>query len=426
MAAASGTVAHGLKRRRVDTAKHVALPLHHNRARTASPSVTAARSRSPIARLLSAASPFPAFAAATFKFASTRPKQRRLLSPSPSPSPYPPHSPRCSPPRPYPASSLLFPAARFSPSPLSSNQPEPQSPRHWTALLAESPPPDLPLQPPYAAVLPPPAAAPVPAAPFHMPAPDPPAREWTLAQIIERCTTWAEFQYHRPAGSGQLVDTWERMAVAVRRLHSKQRKRQSKQHRQCMEDVYAHVHAYTWEHLQSQCPTQLMRVSPSRHNAVVDALYRAVLLTGGQAKREASGMQADSLLRPDMRIVYPGQHVLTDIAVTHSLGYRGRLSAGSQLSAAKKVQREKRDKYAAIAARHDAEFLPFVAETCGGLAPDAVELLDVISSAAAEHLSLWSRQDAAKELLDSVSIAIQKGNAMTVLGAHAAATLHAA
>ena len=179
-----------------------------------------------------------------------------------------------------------------------------------------------------------------------------------------------------------------------------------------------------WHYL--TCTSQKKREIDSRHNAVVDALYRAVLLTGGQAKREASGMQADSLLRPDMRIVYPGQHVLTDIAVTHSLGYRGRLSAGSQLSAAKKVQREKRDKYAAIAARHDAEFLPFVAETCGGLAPDAVELLDVISSAAAEHLSLWSRQDAAKELLDSVSIAIQKGNAMTVLGAHAAATLHAA
>ena len=67
-----------------------------------------------------------------------------------------------------------------------------------------------------------------------------------------------------------------------------------------------------------------------------------------------------------------------------------------------------------------------MAETCGGLASDAVELLDVISGAAAEHLSLWSQQDAAKQLLDSISIAIQKGNAMTVLGAHAAATLRAA
>jgi hypothetical protein len=55
-----------------------------------------------------------------------------------------------------------------------------------------------------------------------------------------------------------------------------------------------------------------------------------------------------------------------------------------------------------------------VAETCGGLATNAVELLDVISSAAAEHLSLWSRQDAPKVLLDSVSTAPYRGTETAV------------
>jgi hypothetical protein len=174
------------------------------------------------------------------------------------------------------------------------------------------------------------------------------------------------------------------------------------------------------------CPTQKRREISTRHDAVVDALYRAVLLTGGQANREVTGLQADRMLRPDLRIVYPGQHVLADVAVIHSLGINARHSAGSQLAAATKMQKEKHTKYAAIATRHHAELLPFVVETCGGLASDVVTLLDVISGAAAEHLSLWSRQDAAKHLLDAVSIAIQKGNAMTVLGAHAAATLRAA
>ena len=126
------------------------------------------------------------------------------------------------------------------------------------------------------------------------------------------------------------------------------------------------------------------------------------------------------------KIVYPGQHVLTDVAVTHPLGYAGLRCPTSTLSAAKSKQALKRAKYAAIATRHHAQLLPIVAETCGGLAPDAVELLDIISGAAAEHLSLWSRHDAAKQLLDSVSIAIQKGNAMTVPGAHAAAAMRAA
>jgi hypothetical protein len=40
--------------------------------------------------------------------------------------------------------------------------------------------------------------------------------------------------------------------------------------------------------------------------------------------------------------------------------------------------------------------------------------------------SLWSQEDAATDLLHSVAIAVQKGNAMTILGAHAAACLRAA
>jgi hypothetical protein len=118
--------------------------------------------------------------------------------------------------------------------------------------------------------------------------------------------------------------------------------------------------------------------------------------------------------------------VLTDVAVVHSLGTRGRENPANSTATAKKMAQEKRRKYAAVANRHDAELIPFVVETCGGLGPDAIALLDVISGAAAEHLSLWSQEDAAKELLNSVAIAVQKGNAMTILSAHAAALVRAA
>jgi hypothetical protein len=170
------------------------------------------------------------------------------------------------------------------------------------------------------------------------------------------------------------------------------------------------------------CPSQRNREVNTRHNAVKDALYRAVLLTGGQAVREVTGLQGKSKLRPDLQIVYPGRHVLTDVAVVHP-GAHAREQPESSAVTARQMESKKRTKYAAIASRHDAELIPFVVETCGGLAPDAIALLDVISGAASEHLSLWSQEDAAKEVLDSVAIAIQKGNAMTVLGAHAAAAL---
>jgi hypothetical protein len=179
-----------------------------------------------------------------------------------------------------------------------------------------------------------------------------------------------------------------------------------------------------WHYL--TCKSLAIREAVTRHHAVKDALYRAVLLTGGQAMREVKGLDAQNRLRPDLQIVYPGRHVITDVAVVHSLGAYARARPEHPTLAAKDGAGAKRRKYAAIASRHDAELIPFVVETCGGLGPDAIALLDVISGAAAEHLSLWSREDVATDLLHSVAIAVQKGNAMTILGAHAAALLRAA
>ena len=103
------------------------------------------------------------------------------------------------------------------------------------------------------------------------------------------------------------------------------------------------------------CKTQNKREIDTRHNAVKDALYRAVLLTGGQAVREVTGLQRKSKLRPDLQIVYPGRHVLTDVAVVHPLGVYGCERPANSTATAKKMATAKRTKYAAIASRHDAE-----------------------------------------------------------------------
>jgi len=56
-----------------------------------------------------------------------------------------------------------------------------------------------------------------------------------------------------------------------------------------------------------------------RQHAVVDALWTAVLTVGGQANREPKGLASDRQLRPDLQIVFPGQHLLTDVAIAHPL-----------------------------------------------------------------------------------------------------------
>jgi hypothetical protein len=54
----------------------------------------------------------------------------------------------------------------------------------------------------------------------------------------------------------------------------------------------------------------------ARHNAVNDALYMSVLTLGGQAVREPSGMSDQNNRRPDLQMIFPGHHLLTDVIVT--------------------------------------------------------------------------------------------------------------
>ena len=65
--------------------------------------------------------------------------------------------------------------------------------------------------------------------------------------------------------------------------------------------------------------------------------------------------------------------------------------------------------YTAAASQQDARMLPFSVESCGGMAPDAITLLHVITEAGQEHLGLWPRDQIVRQLLGSVAIAVQRG-----------------
>ena len=160
-----------------------------------------------------------------------------------------------------------------------------------------------------------------------------------------------------------------------------------------------------------------------RHNAVVDALYHAVLTVGGQAAREPAGLHFNDDRRPDLQCVFPGQHVLTDVVVSHPLApshIRKRIGR-----VAMNAQQYKHRKYKATAAHHHAQLLPFCVETCGAVAPDAVTLLQLISRAGREHLGLWPHEQTMRQVLGAVAAAVQKGNAMAVLAGHSRAMMHA-
>jgi len=174
------------------------------------------------------------------------------------------------------------------------------------------------------------------------------------------------------------------------------------------------------------CNSRVRKEVFRRHNAVAAALCHAVLLMGGQAVREPKGLHVEDGRRPDIQIVFPGVHLLTDVVVSHPLraGVTSEKNT-ARLGIARHAQAGKHKSYDETAARQDAVLLPFSVETCGGMAEDAVDLLDRIATAGAEHLAFWSHNRIVQHLLAVVAVAIQKGNAMTVLRWQQDATVRA-
>jgi hypothetical protein len=158
----------------------------------------------------------------------------------------------------------------------------------------------------------------------------------------------------------------------------------------------------------------------SVNKCIADALYHAVLVVGGQAVREPIGMNAEDNRRPDLQIVLPGHHLVTDVVVAHPLTYLRCKSSNDTTTYARKAQNVKHKKYNKIAQAHHAQLLPFAVETSGGMAPDAITLLQIISKSGKEHLGLWSRREVESYVLSAVATSIQRGTARAMISGYMA------
>ncbi len=143
-----------------------------------------------------------------------------------------------------------------------------------------------------------------------------------------------------------------------------------------------------------------------RHDAVKKALYHAVLTLGGQAVCEPVGLSGADGRRPDLQIVFPGQHLITDVVVSHPLAPSAIIhsAVGQTNAVAIRKEQRKRKKYNSIATKHGASFLAFSLETCGGIAPEAVEVMERIGRAAQEQLTLWSHHAITQHMLHNIAI----------------------
>jgi hypothetical protein len=162
--------------------------------------------------------------------------------------------------------------------------------------------------------------------------------------------------------------------------------------------------------------SRLRQLQSRRHNEVVDAIARVAGLVGAQVRKEVEGLDLHGKQRPDLHIVFPGRVLLTDVVVSYSLTAS---RTAHQRSTIAIRQGQKAKKYAHIASRLGAELLNVSIDACGGLASDAVKLVQAIAEEGERwSAGTWSSATIKRQLLSAIAVAVQRGNALIMLAGY--------
>ncbi len=148
-----------------------------------------------------------------------------------------------------------------------------------------------------------------------------------------------------------------------------------------------------------------------RHDAVLKVIQNAINNAGGRAYVQVRDLSDAKRLRPDLECAIGDKNLLADVQVIHP-ATRSRLR---QRQPTANAAREKSAKYRALYGEQKAhaDFVPLIFETYGGFGKSARDFCSRVSEQAVA--SGFSSRRAVASLISRVAIAIQRGNARTVL-----------
>ena len=153
------------------------------------------------------------------------------------------------------------------------------------------------------------------------------------------------------------------------------------------------------------CIAHKSREITLRHNTIVQTLYHHTIHAGGAAVKEPRHLSTETRKRPDLQIVLPNRHILTDVVVSHPLAPSYFRATGNEhLIKAKHAAAAKCRKYAEVADSQQADFIPFSIESTGGIGKEAADLIDQLCTASRDFLSLPSHHPFAHDVFSSVAI----------------------
>ena len=162
----------------------------------------------------------------------------------------------------------------------------------------------------------------------------------------------------------------------------------------------------------------LSRHATNKHHTVVNALASGARRAAAVANAEPRGLNESDGLRPDLQLLLDARSILSDIVISHPTAPSHVARAQQQLAVAEHAATLKTRKYAALALKQRAAFIPFSMETYGGMSKHARELIDVIVQYAVDHQVLFSKQEIRTRLVGIIAIAVQRGNALAILAGY--------
>ena len=179
------------------------------------------------------------------------------------------------------------------------------------------------------------------------------------------------------------------------------------------------VKANSWHYL--TCTTALGgSVISQRHHSICHILREYATIAGAIVEVEPKHRFANNEERVDLEVLLDGKRIMIDVAVIDSTSGRNqRKTAGKAMSATVDKEKEKIRKYGQQCQQIQAEFIPFIIETHGGMGEKANKFIERLAlSLSKHHAPTMTRDEFRSDLYDAIGCAVQRHNALIMQTGH--------
>ena len=146
---------------------------------------------------------------------------------------------------------------------------------------------------------------------------------------------------------------------------------------------------------------------------------------GTRPQVEPHGYFKDSRMRPDVAVTMGNKHKLVDVTIVHPTTVNRITNQQNQikpLHTATQASKQKITKYSnqftPAAYATSTHIIPFAAETYGGLTKESRHFIIDLARCCKDYGSIWSTAEIMRGLAAAVAIAIQRGNALTLMNGY--------